>query len=70
MNKYMRQPFPAAVAAALTVYFYLMLKTKLNGEETKPNSYYIKPAFLVAALVYIIVHIGQNEGEPLKDSGF
>jgi len=65
MNKYLRQPFPAAVAGALATYIYLMIKTRLNGDETQPNSYFLKPAFLVGILVYFIVHMGQIESEPL-----
>jgi hypothetical protein len=67
MNKYLRQPFSASVAAALATYLYLLLTNRLNGDEAKPNSYYMKPAFLVGVLVYFIVNLGQMESEPLRD---
>jgi hypothetical protein len=65
MHKYLRQPIPSAVVAAIATYIYLMLRTRLNGQEKKPNNYYIKPAFLVGVLVFFIVKLGQSEPEPI-----
>ena len=71
MQKYLRQPIPAGVNAAHATNLYLMLKTRLNGQETKPNNYYIKPAVLVGVLVFFIVRLGQMEPEPIiKDMTF
>lgn len=60
MRELLRVPQYAAGAAALVVIAYLNIKDRINGVTSK-NSYYFKPAFLVAVLVYFIVQFGQTE---------
>ena len=64
MQHYLRQPFPAAIAAAIITWMYMTVKDKMNGVTGK-NSRYTKPATLVAILVYFIVYIGHMNTEPL-----
>jgi hypothetical protein len=65
MQQFLREPFPAAVVGFAATVGFLVVRTRMNGEETQPNHYYIKPAVLVALLVYMIVYYGQTAGEPL-----
>jgi formate hydrogenlyase subunit 4 len=59
----LREPLPAAFVSAVITYTYLKLKSAMNNE---PNHKFIKPAFLVAVLVYFIIYIGQTNTEPLS----
>ena len=68
MHQYLRQPIPAAGIAFMATYAYLKFRTKMSGEPTKPNHYYIKPSFLVAILVYVIIYMGQTQTEPILSS--
>jgi len=65
MDQYFREPFSAAVIAAAIVIGYVYIKSKMNNEEKLKNSDYFKPAFLVALLVYFIVHQGQGDSGPI-----
>lgn len=68
MDQYFREPFSAAVIAAAAVMAYIFATSKMNGKEKVKNSDYIKPAFLVGLLVYVIV--GQAKGSheaPLRE---
>lgn len=61
MRELLRQPMYASLAAALVTIVFIHVKLKVQGVETIRNSMYFKPAFLVAVLVYGIVHFGQLE---------
>lgn len=56
----LREPTYAAAAAAIITTVYIWIRARLNGDELS-NSDFIKPAFLNAVMVYIIVHLGQNQ---------
>lgn len=51
----LRNPGTAAIVAGAATVGYLYFKGKLNNEGVKKNSEYMKPAFLVMLLVYLIV---------------
>lgn len=60
MEQYMREPFSAAVIAAAATMGYVYVKSKMNNSGKLKNSEMVKPAFLVALLVYFIVSQGQG----------
>ena len=64
MRDFLRQPVPAAAAAWCATWVYMTIKDKMNGIKGQ-NSRYVKPATLVAILVYFIVYLGQTGSEPL-----
>lgn len=51
----------AAFVGAVLTYLFLFVRIRVTGAQDPPNSYYFKPAFLNAVLVYIIVRYGQYE---------
>jgi hypothetical protein len=51
----------AAVFAAILTVAFIHIQMKIQGVENVKNSTYFKPAFLIAILVYGIVHFGQLE---------
>lgn len=65
MYQYLRQPWSAALFAAAVTAFYRYITVNMNGKKELPNHVYLKPAALVAILVYSIVHFGQTYSEPL-----
>lgn len=65
MYQYLRQPWSAALFAAAVTAFYRYITVNMNGKKELPNHVYLKPAALVAILVYFIVHFGQTYSEPL-----
>jgi uncharacterized membrane protein YphA (DoxX/SURF4 family) len=71
MEKYMKNPFSAAVFAAvitmMAVYFSNSNKEK---EKTLPNSAYTKPALFVGLLVYFIVYSGNGQYETISKEPF
>jgi len=69
MDHYFREPFSAAVIAALIVMAYVYFKSKMNKEKTK-NSEYFKNGFLVGILVFFIVSQGQGSHEPIMKEPF
>jgi hypothetical protein len=69
MDQYFREPMSAGVIAAAVVVAYVYLKSKMNN-ESKKNSDYFKPAFLVGILVYFIVSQGQGDSGPVLKEPF
>ena len=61
MRELLRQPMYAAVFAAILTVAFIHIQMKIQGVENVKNSTYFKPAFLIAILVYGIVHFGQLE---------
>ena len=57
----LRNPMAAAFVGAVLTYLFLFVRIRVTGAQDPPNSYYFKPAFLNAILVYIIVRYGQYE---------
>jgi hypothetical protein len=58
MNEYLRDPNWAAVFAGVVTALYIHGKAQLNNESTPVTSAYVKPAALVAILVYFIISNG------------
>ena len=69
MDQYCREPVSAAAIAVAVVVAYVYLTSKMNN-ETKKNSDYFKPAFLVGLLVYFIVSQGQGDSGPVMKEPF
>jgi hypothetical protein len=65
-----RNPVMAAAIAAAAVVAYVYAKAHMNGQKVVQNSEYAKPAFLVAILVYFIVHQGNAHRETLVAEPF
>ena len=65
-----RNPMMAAGIAAAVTAAYVYLKARMNGQKITQNSEYVKPAFLVALLVYFIVHQGNAHRESLSTEPF
>lgn len=70
MDQYCREPMSAAVIAAVITIGYILIKSKINGEEKPKNSDFMKPACLIALLVYFIVSQGQGEFTPTTKEPF
>ena len=66
MDKYFREPMSAAVIAAAITAAYVFGKSKMNGEKKVKNSEMMKPAFLVALLVYFIISQGIGQGDAVS----
>jgi hypothetical protein len=67
MDHYFRQPWSAALIAAAITMAYVYARNKMNGRGANvPNSEYAKPAFLVAALTWIIVSQGCGQRESVS----
>jgi hypothetical protein len=67
MDHYFRQPWSAALIAAAITMAYVYTRNKMNGRAANvPNSEYAKPAFLVAALTWIIVSQGCGQRESVS----
>jgi hypothetical protein len=67
---YLRDPMWAGLIAALITAGYIHAKTRINNEGTLPNSAYVKPAVLVAILVYFIVANGVAQRETISNEPF
>ena len=70
IGEYIRDPFGAAIFAALATAGYIYVKAKMNKEGTLQISQYVKPAILVALLVYFIVSNGSGTREKLSTEPF
>jgi len=70
IGDYIREPFGAAVFAAIVTAGYVHVKAKMNGEGKLQTSHYVKPAFLVALLVYFIVSSGSAQREKISSEPF
>ena len=70
MDRYFREPMSAAVIAAVITAGYVYARGKMNGEEKLKNSDYMKPAFLVAILVFFIVQQGNGQGPAMASEPY
>ena len=70
MDRYFREPMSAAAIAAAITAGYIYAKGKMNGEEKMKNSDYMKPAFLVALLVFFIVQQGCGQGPAMTSEPY
>ena len=70
VSDYLREPFGASVFAGLVTAAYIHVKAKMNNEGKLQTSQYVKPAFLVALLVYFIVSNGAGTREKISAEPF
>ena len=70
MEHYLREPLPAAAIAGAVTIAYVIVRARMNGEGKVKNSEFMKPAFLVALLVYFVVSQGQASHEPIMKEPF
>ena len=70
IGEYIREPLGASIFAALATAAYIHIKAKINNEGTVKSSQYVKPAFLVALLVYFIVSNGSGTREKISAEPF
>ena len=70
ISEYIKEPLGAAAFAALATAGYIHVKAKMNNEGKLQTSQYIKPAFLVALLVYFIVSNGTAGREKISAEPF
>tara|TARA_Y100000389_G_scaffold136687_1_gene134247 strand:- start:12991 stop:13200 length:210 start_codon:yes stop_codon:yes gene_type:complete len=66
----LRNPTWAAAFAGVITALYIIGKARLNNEGSPTTSAYIKPAALVAILVYFIVSNGIGRLEPISTTPF
>ena len=60
----------AALFAGVSTAAYVHIKAKMNNEGKLQTSQYVKPAFLVALLVYFIVSSGSGSREKISAEPF
>jgi hypothetical protein len=70
IGEYIREPLGASAFAALATAAYIHIKAKINNEGTLKMSQYVKPACLVAFLVYFIVSSGSGSREKISSEPF
>ena len=70
ISEYLREPLGASIFAALVTAAYIHIKAKMNNEGKLQTSQYIKPAFLVALMVYFIVSNGSGTREKISAEPF
>ena len=66
MDEYLKEPVYAAVFAAMATAGYIHMKARMNNEPPPINSVVVKPAVLVAMLVYFIVQSGVAARETIS----
>ena len=65
-----REPWGAAALAGGATVAYIHLKAKINNEAKPQTSQFVKPAILVAILVYFIVMVGSSQKERISAEPF
>jgi hypothetical protein len=70
VGDYLREPMYAALFAGVSTAAYVHIKAKMNNEGKLQTSQYVKPAFLVALLVYFIVSSGSGSREKISAEPF
>ena len=70
MDQYLRDPTGAAVVAGAVTMAYVYGRAKMNNEGPIKNSELMKPAFLVALLVYFIVSRRSETHETMTKEPF
>ena len=66
MDEYLKEPLYAALFAGVVTAGYIHMKAKMNNEPPPVNSVVVKPAVLVAMLVYFIVQSGVAARETIS----
>ncbi len=70
LSDYLRDPVYAALIAGATTAGYIHLKAYLNNEGKLELNQYVKPAVLVAILVYMIILNGHGKKETISNEPF
>jgi|TARA_R110000782_G_scaffold64000_1_gene130817 hypothetical protein len=70
LSDYLRDPVYAALIAGATTAGYIHLKAYLNNEGKLELNQYVKPAVLVAILVYMIILNGLGKKETISNEPF
>jgi|TARA_R110000803_G_scaffold60047_1_gene119107 hypothetical protein len=70
MDEYLRDPTWAAIIGGAITALYIHGKARLNNEGTLTTSAYMKPAALVAILVYFIISNGVGKRESISTAPF
>lgn len=70
IGEYLRDPVYAALFAAAATALYIHVKANMNNEGKLQTSAYVKPASLVAILVYFIVNSGVGSPEEISTEPF
>ena len=70
LSDYLRDPVYAALIAGATTAGYIHLKAYLNNEGKLELNQYVKPAVLVAIIVYMIVLNGLGKKETISNEPF
>jgi hypothetical protein len=60
----------AAIFAGVVTAGYIHAKNKINNEKPLVTSDYMKPAVLVAILVYFIINVGMGAKETISTDPF
>lgn len=66
MDEYLKEPMYAALFAGMATAGYIHIKARMNNEPPPVNSVVVKPAVLVAMLVYFIVQSGVAARETIS----
>jgi hypothetical protein len=66
----LREPAGAAILAAAATVGYIHFKAKLNNEPLPVTSQYVKPAVLVAILVFVLTTYGTGQKERISSEPF
>lgn len=69
-SDYLRDPMWAAAFAGIITAGYIHVKASMNHEGQLPTSSYVKPASLVALLVYFIIQNGLAAKESIMTEPF
>lgn len=70
ISETLRDPIGAAVFAAIATAGYIHVKARMNNEGKLETSAYVKPAILVAILVYVIISNGIGARESISSDPY
>lgn len=70
LSEQLRDPFGAAVAAAIITAGYIHVKAKMNNEGKLQPAQFVKPAILNAIMVYFIMSNGVGTREKISSESY
>lgn len=70
ISEQLRDPFGAAMAAAIITAGYIHVKAKMNNEGKLQPAQYTKPAILNAIMVYFIMMNGIGTREKISSESY
>jgi len=70
LSEQLRDPFGAAVAAAIITAGYIHIKAKMNNEGKLQPAQFVKPAILNAIMVYFIMSNGVGTREKISSESY